>query len=65
MSGLRVRIDAAKCMGSGNCEYWAEAVFALGPDMVAVVIGDADANRDRVVAAAEHCPTGAITLDAD
>ena len=47
-------------MGSGNCIYWAAKVFDVADDMVAVVIGDPDAHRERVELAAEHCPTNAI-----
>ena len=59
---LRVEIDRERCMGSGNCIYWAAKVFDVADDMVAVVIGDPDAHRARVALAAEHCPTNAITL---
>jgi ferredoxin len=61
--GLRVTIDRDRCMGSGNCAYWASDVFDVADDMVAVVVGDPAANRERVLVAAEHCPTGAITVD--
>ena len=54
-----IEIDRDKCMGSGNCVYWAPSVFDL---MVAVVIGDPDAHADRVRLAAENCPTNAITV---
>jgi ferredoxin len=57
-----VRIDAARCMGSGNCAYWAPGTFDLGDDGVAVVVGDPAADEERVGLAAEHCPTGAITV---
>jgi len=59
---LRVEVDAQRCMGSGNCGYWAAEVFDLGEDQVAVVVGDPDEHRDRVRLAAEHCPTHAISL---
>jgi len=59
---LRVEIDATTCMGSGNCMYWADGVFDLGDDGIAVLVADADANRDRVVLAAQHCPTASIHL---
>jgi len=59
---LRVEIDRERCMGSGNCTYWAPKVFDLGEDMVAIVIGDPDPHRARAELAAEHCPTNAITL---
>jgi ferredoxin len=59
---LRVEIDAERCMGSGNCVYWAGDVFDVGDDMVAVVVGDPEEHRARVELAAEHCPTQAISL---
>ena len=62
---MNVEIDRERCMGSGNCIYWAGAVFDLGDDQLAVVVGDPDAHRDRVVLAAEHCPTHAINLADD
>ncbi len=62
---LRIEIDRERCMGSGNCIYWAGAVFDVGDDMVAVVVGDPDAHAERVQLAAEHCPTNAITVTSD
>lgn len=62
---LRIEIDADACMGSGNCAYWATAVFDVGDDMVAAVIGDPAAHAERVTLAADHCPTRAITVHAD
>lgn len=59
---MKVEIDRGKCMGSGNCAYWAPAVFDVGDDMVAVVVGDPSADADRAVLAAENCPTNAITI---
>ena len=58
---VKVEIDRERCMGSGNCIYWAAKVFDVGDDMVAVVIGDPDDHRERVELAAEHCPTNAIS----
>ena len=62
---MRVHIDRERCMGSGNCVYWAAKVFDIGDDMVAVVISDPDAQRERVELAAEHCPTHAISVHDD
>ena len=59
---VKVEIDRERCMGSGNCIYWAAKVFDVADDMVAVVIGDPDEHRERVELAAEHCPTNAISL---
>ena len=60
---MKITIDREKCMGSGNCVYWAGDVFDVADDMIAVVVGDPDAHAERVQVAAEHCPTNAITLD--
>jgi ferredoxin len=59
---LRVEVDPDRCMGSGNCAYWAADVFDVGEDMVAVLIGDPEEHRDRVELAVEHCPTHALSL---
>ena len=59
---LRIEIDREKCMGSGNCVYWAPSVFDVNNLMVAVVIGDPDTHAERVRRAAENCPTNAITI---
>ena len=59
---LTVTIDRERCMGSGNCTYWAGEVFDLGEDLLAVVVGDPAERPDRVRLAAEHCPTNAISL---
>ena len=62
---MKVTIDPAKCSGSGNCVYWAPAVFDLGDDGIAVVVGDPSEHAERVRVAAQHCPTSAITISAD
>lgn len=59
---LRVEIDRERCMGSGNCVYWAGAVFDVADDMIAVIVGDPDAHVERVLLAAENCPTNAIRV---
>jgi ferredoxin len=57
---VRIEVDRERCMGSGNCTYWAGEVFDIGDDMIAVVIGDPAAHEDRVQLAIDHCPTRAI-----
>ena len=63
--GLRIEIDREKCMGSGNCEFWAAGVFHIADDGVAVVLDPAAAPEDKIASAAEGCPTGAIKLTRD
>jgi ferredoxin len=59
---VEVKIDWDRCMGSGNCLFWAPDTFDLSEDGHAVVV-DADAStEERLRIAAEGCPVGAISL---
>jgi len=60
--GLEVEIDRDVCMGSGNCVYEAPGVFDLDDDSVAFVVDPAASPEDKVTAAAQKCPTHAITV---
>jgi ferredoxin len=59
---LEITIDRTRCMGSGNCQFWAPNVFALDEEGTAVVVDPAGDSEDKVRLAAEGCPTGAIKL---
>jgi ferredoxin len=59
---LDIRIDWDRCMGSGNCLFWAPATFDLSDDGHAVVIDQAGTDEERVRIAAQGCPVGAISL---
>jgi ferredoxin len=62
---LRIEIDHEKCMGQGQCIYWAPATFDLGEDGLARVT-DVDGDPlDKIVLGAKGCPTGAITVFQD
>lgn len=62
---VRITVDRELCMGSGNCQFWAPGVFDIDDDGVAVVVDPAAAPEDRVVLAADGCPTKAITIHRD
>jgi ferredoxin len=62
---LEVRIDPEKCMGSGNCSFWAPATFELGDDGVATVTDPDGDPEDKIIIAAKGCPTQAITVFKD
>ena len=63
---LDIQIDREACMGSGNCSFWAPGVFDLDDDGIAIVIDPTGAPDDKIVLAAQGCPTQAITiLDGD
>jgi ferredoxin len=63
--GRRIEVDAAKCMGSGNCVAWAPRTFKLGDDDIACVLDPEGDEEDKVVAAEQGCPTRAITVSRD
>ncbi len=62
---LEIEIDRGLCMGSGNCSFWAPAVFDLDDEGLAVVIDPAGAPEDKIVLAGQGCPTQAISIVKD
>ena len=59
---LDIRIDRENCMGSGNCSFWAPGVFDLDNDGIAIVLDPSAAPDDKIVLAAQGCPTQAIAV---
>jgi ferredoxin len=59
---VEVKIDWDRCMGSGNCVFWAPDTFELSDDGHAVVVDAAATDEARLRTAAEGCPVGAISL---
>ena len=59
---LDIRIDRDKCMGSGNCSFWAPATFDLDDEGVAVVTDPEGDGDEKAVLAAQGCPTQAISI---
>jgi ferredoxin len=62
---LQIEIDRELCMGSGNCSFWAPGVFELDDDGIAVVLDPTAQPEDKIVLAAQGCPTQAITITTD
>jgi ferredoxin len=62
---VRITIDREKCMGSGNCAFYAPATFDIGDDNVAFVLDSAGDPAEKLRLAAEGCPTQAIALAED
>jgi ferredoxin len=62
---LSIEINRDVCMGSGNCSFWAPGVFDLDDDGVAVVTDPEGETDDKIVLAAQGCPTQAITVSRD
>ena len=63
--GLEIEINREVCMGSGNCSFWAPGVFDLDDDGVAIVVDIDGAPEDKIVLAAQGCPTQAISVSRD
>jgi Ferredoxin len=59
---LSIEINREVCMGSGNCSFWAPAVFDLDDDGVAIVIDAEGDTEDKIILAAQGCPTQAISV---
>ena len=59
---LDIRIDRDRCMGSGNCVFWAPETFDLGEDGYSVVVDATATDEERLRVATEGCPVGAISL---
>jgi ferredoxin len=60
---IEISIDRELCMGSGNCAFWAPGVFDLDADGIAIVLDPTAQPEDKVVMAAQGCPTQAITIE--
>jgi ferredoxin len=59
---FEIRIDVERCMGSGNCMFWAPETFDLADEGHAVVLDPAASDEERLRIAAQGCPVGAISL---
>lgn len=62
---LEIVIDREVCMGSGNCSFWAPNTFDLDDDGVAIVTNPAGDPEEKVILAAQGCPTQAISIVRD
>jgi ferredoxin len=59
---LDIQINRELCMGSGNCSFWAPGVFDLDDDGIAIVVDPTAQPEDKIVLAAQGCPTQAIAV---
>jgi ferredoxin len=57
---IRIEVDRALCIGSGDCVETAPAVFELDGEDKAVVIDPDGEPTDIVIEAAGNCPVTAI-----
>ena len=59
---IRIEIDRDRCVGSGNCVFWAPGTFDLDDDGQSVVVDPSGDTEDRIRVAAEGCPSKAISV---
>jgi ferredoxin len=57
---IRIEVDRALCIGSGDCVDAAPDVFQLDAEDKAVVVDPDGAPEDEVLEAAGNCPVAAI-----
>ncbi len=62
MAKLKISVNKARCISSGDCVETAPAVFQLDRDGKSEVINPAGAPDGTIVAAARGCPVKAITI---
>jgi len=60
-----IELQRDLCMGSGNCSFWAPGVFDLDDDGVVVVLDPTAADDEKIILAAQGCPTQAIIVSRD
>ncbi len=60
---IRVEIDREKCVGSGNCVFWAPATFDLDDEGLSVIIDPAGDTADRIRVAVDGCPSNALSME--
>lgn len=60
MTTTGLSIDRDRCMGSGQCTFYAPATFDLDDDSVAIVVDPAGDPDARIQMAIDVCPTRAI-----
>lgn len=56
-----LRVDRDRCMGSGQCTFYAPNTFDLDDSSIAVVIDHRGDGDDAVRMAIDVCPTRSIT----
>lgn len=57
-------VDRDRCMGSGQCTFYAPGTFDLDDLSIAIVTDEHGDPEDKIQMAINVCPTRAITLAA-
>jgi len=57
-----IRIDRSLCMGSGQCSWYAPNTFDQDDETIAIVTDPGGDSLEAIAAAADYCPTRAISI---
>jgi ferredoxin len=60
--GRRIVVDRERCIGSGNCSFYAPNTFELDDELKSVVVDPGGDHPADVRAAVEGCPVNAISI---
>ena len=63
--GRRIVVDRERCIGSGNCSFYAPNTFDLDDELKSVVLDPAGDDPADLRAAIEGCPVDAISIHDD
>jgi len=58
----RIVVDRERCIGSGNCSFYAPNTFELDDELKSVVVDPGGDDPADVRAAVEGCPVNAISI---
>jgi ferredoxin len=58
----RIVVDRQRCIGSGNCCFYAPNTFDLDDELKSVVVDPCGDDASDVRAAVEGCPVNAISI---
>ena len=64
-AGRRIVVDRERCIGSGNCCFYAPNTFDLDDELKSVVVDPGGDDPADVRAAVEGCPVSAISIQDD
>jgi ferredoxin len=57
-----IRVDRDRCMGSGQCCWYAPNTFDQDDETIAIVIDPRGDPAEAIKTAADSCPTWAISI---
>jgi ferredoxin len=61
----RIVVDRGRCIGSGNCSFYAPSTFELDDESKSIVVDPVGDDPADVRAAVEGCPVNAISIQDD